>query len=93
VRRCRAARSPPQFSRATRRHSPRAALPHLAAFPRAQTQPQAPNPGGSIIVIGETMNAPPLALVPRGLDLLAPAPAGRSRSIKEVKPTACCRVQ
>ena len=31
---------------------------------------------GSIVVIGEAMNAP--SLVPRGLDLLAPAPAGRS---------------
>jgi hypothetical protein len=78
VSRRRAARSPPQFSRATRRHSPRAALPHLAAFPCAQTQPQAPELGGSIVVIGEAMNAPPLSLVPRGLDLLALAPAGCS---------------
>ena len=36
------------------------------------------NPDGTIVVIGKTMNAPPLILVPRGLDLLAPAPAGRS---------------
>jgi hypothetical protein len=78
VRRRRAARSPPQFSRATRRHSPRAALPHLAAFPCAQTQPQAPNLDGSIVVIGEATNAPPFSLVPCRLDLLAPAPAGRN---------------
>ena len=36
------------------------------------------NPDGTIVVICKTMNAPLLILVPRGLDLLAPTPAGRS---------------
>ena len=36
------------------------------------------NPDGTIVVACATMNVPPLILVPRGLDLLAPAPAGRS---------------
>ena len=36
------------------------------------------NPDGTFVVICKTMNAPLLILAPRGLDLLAPAPAGRS---------------
>ena len=36
------------------------------------------NPDGTIAVARATMNVPPLILVPHGLDLLAPAPAGRS---------------
>ena len=36
------------------------------------------NPEGTIAVAYETMNAPPLILVPCGMELLAPAPAGRS---------------
>ena len=82
---------PPQFSRATRRHSPRAALPHLAAFPRAQTQPQAPNPDGSIVVIGEAMNAPPFSLVPCRLDLVAPALTHLAGFPTLVAPVSVCQ--
>ena len=60
---------------------------HCTTLPpfRARRPTQALNRHGSIVVvIGEAMNAP--SLVPRGLDLLAPAPAGRFAS--DVEPAA-----